>query len=171
MIYKSNEISRNQQSKLNNPVRGYYTRGLFDYFDIYLQRYDTSVVTLKTALSIHGIIDEWVNFPFDLCFRDGYRKIEDEKVNQFRDKEEILLLGVETKRRKQTTFKVYNKERLLIELWRKEKYISKDIYKEAIFKYRAMANDGTLNIPLLKEYIHKMPKSQIYLKRLALEIL
>lgn len=171
MIYKAIQISRNKQSKLNNPVRGFYTQGSFNYFDLYLLKYNTCVVTLKTALSIHGIIDDWVDFPFDFSFRDGYRQIKDERVNQFRDKDEIRLLGVEEKRRNQLTFKIYNKERLLIELWRKEKYLPKDVYKEAIYKYRSMVKAGTLNLPLLKEYIHKMPKSQIYLNRLSMEIL
>lgn len=171
MIYKAKEISRNQQSKLNNPVRGYYTKGPFEYLDLYLEKYNSGIVTLKTALSIHGIIDEWVEFPFDLCFRDGYRKISNPKVNQFREKIDILFVGAEMIKRNNSKFKIYNKERLLIELWRKEKYISKDIYKEAIFKYRLMANDGSLNIPLIKKYINLMPKSQIYLKRLSAEIL
>ena len=171
MFYKANQLTRYQQSKLNKPVRGYYAKGLFDYFDIYLQRYSGAVVTLKTALSIHGLIDAWVEFPFDLDFKFGYRKITDYKVNQYRDDEKLLNLGVEIKKRKQTTFKVFNKERLLIELWRKEKYLSKDIYKEAISKYRELAKSGELNVPLIKDYIRQIPKSQIYLEKLSREVL
>lgn len=171
MIYKAVEISRNKQNKLNKPVRGYYTKGSFDYFDIYVQRYSSGVVSLKTALSIHGLIDDWNNEPFDFCFKDGYRKINDEKINQYRDNEKIFGLGVEIKKTNKIEYKIYNKERLLIELWRKEKYISKDIYKEAIYSYRKLASNGELNIPLLKEYIRLIPKSQVYSKRLSMEVL
>ena len=171
MIKKAKDLSRYQRTKLVSYVRGVYQERNDDLFDSYLLRYSSGVVTLITALSFYGLIDEWILSPYDFAFQYGYRTIKDNNVRQFRDNKELLMIGATKEIHNSVEFYIYNKERLLIELWRKEKYIPRDIYKQAIFSYREFANSGNLNIPLLKEYIHQMPKFNIYLKRLSLEVL
>ena len=171
MIKKAKDLTRSQRRRLVSYTRGVYQDSGDDLFDSYLLRYSTGVVTLITALSYHGLIDEWILSPYDFSFQYGYRTIKDINIRQFRDSKELLMIGAIKEVRNSVEFFIYNKERLLIELWRKEKYIPRDVYKQAIFSYRELANSGNLNIPLLKEYIHKMPKFNIYLKRLSLEVL
>ena len=171
MIARAKELKRSERNKLNSLVRGVYLDKEGDLFGSYLLRYPTGVVTLTTALSYYSIIDSWIDVPYDLSFQIGYRPICDKNIRQFKDKKEILFLGVLQKHYEGIAFNIYDKERLLIELWRKEKYLSKDIYKQAIFYYRNLANNGNLNIPLLEQYLSFMPKSNIYLKRLSLEVL
>ena len=171
MIKNAKELKRSERKKLTKYVRGVYQNYNDDIFDSYLIRYKSAVVTLITALSFYNLIDEWIDKPFFFSFQYGYRKISDNAIMQFRDNKRILLLGTIKEKHNDVEFLIYNKERLLIELWRKEKYIPRDIYKEAIFKYRLLANSGDLNIPLLKQYISQMPKSNILLKRLSLEVL
>ena len=171
MVKKAKELTRFQRTKLKSYVRGIYQNQDDDLFDSYLLKYDTGVVTLETALSYYGLIDNWISQPYDFIFQYGYRKINDINVRQFRDNKDLLYLGVVKQKHNNVEFNIYNKERLLIEIWRKEKYISQDIYKQAIYSYRQIANDGNLNIPLLREYISKMPKFNIYEKRLSLEVL
>ena len=171
MIKKAKELSRNQRNKLDKYVRGVYQEKDDDVFDSYLIRYSSGVITLETALSIYGLTDFWINPPYDFAFQYGYRKINDERIRQFKDDKKLLYLGAIKMLRNNIEYFIYNKERLLIEIWRKEKYIPRDIYKQAIFAYRQLANSGDLNIPLLKEYIAQMPKSNIYKKRLSLEVL
>ncbi len=171
MISEAKHLTRNQRRKLISYTRGIYQETNDDLFDSYLLRYSTGVVTLLTALSFHNLIDEWILTPYDFAFQYGYRTIKDRNIRQFRDSKELLMMGTVKEIHNGVEFYLYNKERLLIELWRKEKYIPRDIYKQAIFSYRELANSGNLNIPLLKEYISKMPKSNIYLSRLSLEVL
>lgn len=171
MIYCAKEISRNQQRKLKAKVRGIYSDEYADMFDIYLKRYPNCVITLETALAIHGLIDNWVEAPFDMAFQIGYRIIKDVNVKQYRDKKEFLSLGVIKQKHNNISYHIYDKERLLIELWRKEKYLQKDIYKQAIFSYRKLASSGQLNIPLIRQYLAKLPKFNIYTKRLSMEVI
>ena len=171
MIIKANLLTRTERSKLKSSIRGIYHSDDEELFDIVLTRYSSGVVTLKTALSFYNLIDAWIEAPYDIVFQTGYRKIDDSRINQYRDDKDLLLLGAAQQEHNQTSLLIYNRERLLIELWRKEKYISKDVYKEAIFSYRKLAKSGELNIPLIREYISKMPKSNIYKKRLSTEVL
>lgn len=171
MIKKAKNISRYQRKKMNKLVRGIYCNEEDDIFDCYLIRYPTGVISLRSALSYYSIIDEWITPPFDMVFQVGYRKIKDDNIRQFIEKKEILLLGTRKVIRNNIEFLIYNKERLLLEVFRKEKYLSLEDYKQAIFHYRQLANEGKLNIPLLKQYISQVPKSNIYLRRLLREVL
>ena len=171
MIKRAKDLKRSERNKLQSFVRGIYLDEEGDLFGSYLLKYNNCVVTLLTALSYHNLIDNWINQPYDFAFPIGYRQIHDANIRQFKEKKEILLLGVVSKDYEGTPFRIYNKERLLIEIWRKEKYLPKDIYKQAIFSYRNLANNGNLNIPLLEQYLSLIPKSNIYLKRLSLEVL
>ena len=171
MIKVAKELTRTERKRMQSFVRGIYQNENDDIFDSFLMRFPTGVVTLTTALSFYGMIDEWIVPPYCFNFQTGYRKIDNSQIKQFRDDKETLYLGCVEEKHNEISFKIYNKERLLIELWRKENYIQKDVYKQAIFAYRQLANSGNLNIPLLKQYISKMPKSNIYLSRLSLEVL
>lgn len=171
MIKRANSLTRKQRLEFESPIRGMYVDGDYDLLCLYLVRYSSSVITLQTALSLHHLIDEWPSVPFDLCFRTGYRKINDKNITQYRDIPKILSLGVMTIKCNGISMNIYNKERLLVELWRKQKHISKDVYKSAIYKYRDLARNGQLNIPLLKKYISSVPKSDVFYCKLSDEVL
>ena len=171
MVFKYSAATRYKQRSSTRLLRGVYGSEEDDLFDAYLARYPSAVATLRTALSIHGIVDEWLAPPFDFCFAKGYRTILDENIAQLRDDNELRLLGAVTMEKDGITFLCHDPERLLIELWRREKRIPLDTFSKATFWYRERANAGELNLPLLREYISKMPKSHIYFKRLRKEIL
>lgn len=171
MIKKASSLTRNQRNKYPNKIRGYYFNNEDDLFDVYLSKYKSGVVTLTTALAFYGLIDNWLSSPFEFTFQTGYRKINDPNIKQYRDSKELLLLGASKEKHGDYTFLIYDKERLLIELFRKEKHLQKDVYKQAIFAYRNLANAGKLNIPLINNYLSKMPKCNIYKKRLSTEVL
>ena len=171
MIYKAKSLSRYIRKKQSRITRGVYCDENDELFDVYINRFPTGVVTLETALSYYGLTDNWINAPYDFCFQTGYRRINDSNIRQFRDNKEILYLGIDTKEHNGYTFLVYDIERLLVELFRKEKYVSLDVYKQAILAYRNLVIDNKLNIPLVKEYLSRVPKSNIYLKKLSREVL
>ena len=171
MIIKASLLTRTERNKMQTSIRGIYHSDDEEIFDVILSRFPSGVVTLKTALSFYDLIDTWIQPPYDIVFQTGYRKINDSRISQYRDNKDLLMLGTIRQQHNQTSFLIYDKERLLIELFRKEKHIPKDIYKEAIFSYRKLASSGELNIPLIREYISNMPKSNIYKKRLSTEVL
>ena len=171
MIKSAKELTRSQQKKRKKLVRGVYNDSTDDLFDVYLKRYPSGVVTLLNALSFYSMCDEWINPPFYFIFQNGYRRIDDKRIRQFREEKSLMFLGCIKEEHNGYQFNIFNKERLLIELWRKEKYIPKNIFKQAIFHYRELANSGELNVPLIREYLTSIPKSSIYEQRLSKEIL
>ena len=171
MLYKSAEITRNKQRQSTRLLWGVYGEAGDDSFSAHMLRYPNAVVTLDTALSIYGIIDEWLNPPYALSFPIGYRTVKDKSVAQIWDGDEFRLLGAKRIERDGVSFLCHDIERLLIELWRRERRLPRDIMAKAIFWYRAKANSGELNLPKLREYISKMPKGSIYSERLRKEIL
>ena len=171
MLHKSFEITRSKQKASIRLLRGVYGEEEDDSFDAYLLRYPSAVITLESALSLHGIIDEWLTPPFCFCFATGYRPIKDPHITQIWDANEQRLLGAEKMERDGIVFLCHDVERVLIELWRREKRMPREIVSKAVFWYRSKANSGELNLPKLREYISKMPKGRIYAERLRREIL
>ena len=97
MIKRAKDLKRSERNKLQSFVRGIYLDEEGDLFGSYLLKYNNSVVTLLTALSYHNLIDNWINQPYDFAFPIGYRQIHDANIRQFKEKKEILLLGVVSK--------------------------------------------------------------------------
>lgn len=156
---------------MNNPFRGIYVTGDYDEFASVMARYPTAVATLETALCLYGITDDYLSPPFFLSFNLGYRPIINEKIFQIWESRKTRCLGTITMERDGIQFLCYDKERLLLELFRREKYVGPEAFRAAIFYYRKQANDGLLNLPKLREYCKTLPKGNIYRKRVKKEIL
>lgn len=171
MIIKAKEISKRDRSDMDNPLRGIYVGDDYDLLAAVMARYPSGVATLETALSIHGITDDYLKPPFFLSFNLGYRSIKDKRIVQIWEDKNTRLLGTITTERDGVEFLTYDKERLLIELFRREKFVSMEAFSTAISYYRKAANDGTLNLPKLREYCKALPKGSIFRTRLKKEIL
>lgn len=65
--------------------------------------------------------------------------------------------------------RIYDKERLLIELVRNKNNISYDMYKEIIGNYRQIIYE--LNLLKLQTYLNKFKNSSKYLKMIQEEVL
>ena len=171
MITLAKDLKRSQRNKMFSDVRGVYFGQDDDIFAYYVFCYYSSVVTLRTALSLYGIIDEWNNPPYDLVFQTGYRKLNNKNVNQFRERKELLYIGAIKQKYGPVEYNIYDLERLLIEVFRKQKYLSPDNYKQAIFYYRNLVNDGKFNIPKFQQYLTNFPKAKKYKTKFSLEVL
>ena len=171
MIIKANELKKRERATTEKTFRGIYVRGDYDELASVMARYPSAIVTLETALSLHGITDEYLAAPFFLSFNLGYRPIKDKRIHQIWENKATRSVGTIQMERDGITFLCYDKERLLLELFRREKLIGKEAYQSAIFHYRKAANDGSLNLPKLREYCKKLPKGDIYRERLRREVL
>ena len=65
--------------------------------------------------------------------------------------------------------KIYNKERMLIELIRNKNKLPFDYYKEILLNYRKVINE--LDIQAIQEYAFALPKTSMVLETLQLEVL
>ena len=64
--------------------------------------------------------------------------------------------------------KMYSKERMLVELVRYKKKLSFDYYKELISSYRKIIN--RLDIQAIQEYAYLLPKTNLVIETLELEV-
>ena len=67
------------------------------------------------------------------------------------------------------TIRIYDKERMLIELIRNKKALTFDYYKEIIESYRRIVQ--TLDIESLQDYIPAFPKQNYIWKAIELEVM
>jgi len=171
MIIRAGKLTRAERRAKLWLSHGIYTDGDYDELASVMARYPTAIVTLETALSLYGITDAFVSPPFFLSFGLGYRPVKEKDIVQIWEDDATRKLGALTMERDGIKFLCYDKERLLIELFRREKRIGLEAMKQAVFYYRAAVNDGKLNLPRIREYCQSLPKGEKYRERIRREIL
>lgn len=171
MITKAAKLTRAERRAKHRLSHGIYVDGDYDELASIMARYPSSIVTLETALSLHGIIDAFVSPPFFLSFGLGYRLVKEKGVVQIWEDDSTRRIGTLTMERDGIEFLCYDKERLLIELFRRESRIGMEAMRQAVFYYRAAANEGKLNLPRIREYCKALPKGEKYREKIRREIL
>ena len=171
MIIRAEKLTRAERRAKLCLSHGIYADGDYDELASVMARYPTAIVTLETAFSLYGITDAFVSPPFFLSFGLGYRPVKEKGVVQIWEDDATRRLGTLTMERDGIKFLCYDKERLLIELFRREKRIGMEAMKQAVFYYRTAVNDGKLNLPRIREYCQSLPKGEKYRERIRREIL
>ncbi len=114
------------------------------------KKYPNSIITMDSAFYYYDLTDVIPNKTYIATSRNS-NIIKDNKVDQTwvpkeklnAGKEEIIIDGEKVK--------IYNKERLLVELIRKRNQIPFDYYKEIILNYRKIVDD--LDMYKIEEYL------------------
>ena len=171
VITKARKLTRAERRAKHRLSHGVYAEGDYDELASVMARYPTAIVTLETALSLYGITDAFVSPPFFLSFGLGYRPVKEEGIVQIWEDDSTRKIGTLTMERDGIEFLCYDKERLLIELFRRESRIGMEAMRQAVFYYRAAANDGKLNLPRIREYCKALPKGEKYREKIRREIL
>ncbi|MBR2067643.1 MAG: hypothetical protein IJ875_05225, partial [Solobacterium sp.] len=81
----------------------------------------------------------------------------------------IFNVGVTTLVHRDATVKIYDKERMLIELLRFKNKLPFDYYKEIIGNYRRIIYN--LDIERIQDYAERFPLNKMVLKALEMEVL
>jgi hypothetical protein len=166
------QLDKKKNPKLDKVIRGIYTDGRdFDFLVAYLMRYSQAVVTLKTALQVYAITDDYVKPPYWLVFKRGSRTIRDPSIKQSRLSPSLFDLGKTFYQWNGFQLPIYDQERLLIELFRFDGGLDKETFKAAIYYYRKSVIDHQFSIPKYKEYAKHFPNQQSLLLRLSMEVL
>lgn len=126
-----------------------------------------AVFTLNSAFYYHGLTDTIPRAYYLLTDKD-YTKIKDERINQFFDNNDSLSMGVEQKIYNGTKIRIFNRERMLVELIRNKSKFSFDYYKEIIGNYRKLIYE--LDIQKVQVYASQLPKTRMVLDTLQLEV-
>lgn len=153
---------------LKRVSRGIYSDDVYESDIAIISRvYPYAVFTMNSAFYFHGLTDTIPRAYYLMTDKDA-TKIKDERVCQFFDNHDSLVLGVETKNYCGTEIRVFNRERMLVELIRNKNKMPFDYYKEIIGNYRKLIYE--LDIQAVQEYAIRLPKTKMVLDTLQLEV-
>ena len=130
-------------------------------------KYPNAIFTMDSAFYYHGLTDV-IPDEYHLATDKHAIYISDDRVHQYYVSSDILNVGVTTMERRNATFKIYDKERMLIELLRFKNKLPFDYYKEIIASYRRLIYD--LDIERIQAYADSFPRSKMISDALEMEV-
>lgn len=130
-------------------------------------KYPKAILTMRSAFYIHGLTDVIPDF-YDLATDRDAAKISDKRVRQFFYPKETLSDGVQKMEYRGCMINIYSKERMLVELIRYKSKLPFDYYKEVILNYRKIM--PALDIQAIQDYAMSMPKSEMIMETLQMEV-
>ena len=131
-------------------------------------KYPKAIVTMRTAWFIHGLTDVLPG-KYDFATDRDASKIADTRVQQYFYPKEILANGVVEMDYQGYPIRIYDKERMLVELIRYKTKMPFDYYKEVVLNYRKIL--PTLDIRKIEDYAMVSPKKDRIMESLQLEVL
>ena len=131
-------------------------------------KYSKAIITLNSAFYYHGMTDVIPEYYY-LQTPRGAAKIRDLRVRQIFENSLEVELGKIEMPYNGTKISIYNKERMFVELIRSKNKLPFDYYKEIIGSYRNQID--TLDIQEVQEYAYILPKTNMIMETLQLEVL
>lgn len=136
--------------------------------EIISKKYPNAIITLNSAFYYYGLTDTIPDYYY-VATPKSNRKISDARVKQFYENSDAFDMGKTTMQYDGVDITIYNKERLLVELIRNKRKFSFDLYKELITNYRKIIHE--LDMATVAEYACELPKSNMVMETLRLEVL
>jgi len=164
MIYTSEELKNKLGSfnKIKSAVKNkqYYriSYGLYSDKTPFLSelenifaRYPNTVLTLESAYAFYELSD-YVPSKYVIASSQKAHKININKVKQIYLTKDLLDIGKVVITTKYGTINIYDKERLLIELFRLKSKFSYPYFKEVINSYRNLYKETNIDTNKLNKY-------------------
>ena len=130
-------------------------------------KYPKGIITMDSAFYYHGLTDV-IPEEFHLATDKHSIYISDKRVRQYYVLSNILNVGVSEMERRDANIRIYDKERMLIELLRFKNKFPFDYYKEIIGNYRNLIYD--LDIERIQDYAESFPRSKMINDALEMEV-
>lgn len=131
-------------------------------------KYPKAIVTMQSAFYHYGLTDA-IPDVCDLATDRDSAKISNSRIRQYFMPKQFFLDGATTAEEHGCSFRIYNRERMLIELLRYKSKLPFDLYKEILLNYRKIMRQ--LNIQMIQDYVLAAPKSGMIMDALQLEVL
>ncbi len=158
-----------KQNKMIRVSRGVYSKDIYyDLLEVYSLRYPYGIFTLNTLFSIYGMTDRFID-KYHLTTKRGTRTIKDNKIVQTRQVDRTFNIGKINYNHKKYNINVYDKERLLIELFRFSSRLPRSLYKEVIRYYRNILNTE-FNVNKYQKYCEYFKERKMLIDRFRREI-
>ncbi|MCH5344553.1 MAG: hypothetical protein J1E64_10985 [Acetatifactor sp.] len=135
--------------------------------EIIVKKYPNVILTGEYAFYCHDLTDV-IPEKYYIATKAKAAKLLDPRIVQIYVRDDLLMLGVTEKDINGVTVKIYDKERMLIELLRNKNSMPYDLYKEIIGNYRKIIEH--LQIWRIQEYADIFPKSRMIKKALEEEV-
>ena len=135
--------------------------------EIIVKKYPNAILTGEYAFYCHDLTDV-IPEKYNIATKAKAAKLSDPRILQIYVRDDLLMLGVTEKDINGVTAKIYDKERMLIELLRNKNSMPYDLYKEIIGNYRKIIEE--LQIWRIQEYADVFPKSKMIKKALEEEV-
>ena len=130
-------------------------------------KYPEAIITLDSAFYYHGLTDV-IPDKYFIATSKHARKLRDPRISQIYVPDEILNLGVIAMYRRDASFRIYDKERMLIELLSRKNSLPRDYYKEILRNYRDQIHE--LDIERIQDYAERFPKHKMISEALSAEV-
>ena len=134
---------------------------------ILTKKYPNAIITLDSAFYYHGLTDV-IPDQYYLATDKHAVALRDSRIKQIYIQSDIFDVGVMTMERRDASFKIYDRERMLIELLRYKNKLPFDYYKEILGNYRNLLYE--LDIERIQDYAESFPRSKMISKALELEV-
>lgn len=144
----SKALKNKEIFKLDHGV--YSDKDLVNPMIIVSKKYPSAIITMDSAFYYYDLTDVIPRKTYVATNRNS-NTINDKKIIQIKVPKDILNYGKEEVIVDGDKVKMYNKERLLVELIRKRNQIPFDYYKEIISNYRRISED--LDMYKIEEYL------------------
>lgn len=136
--------------------------------DVISKKYPNAVFAGKSAFFYHDLTDS-IPDKYCLATKREDTRFKDERVSQQYIKAEYFDLGITTLDVNGSTIRIYDKERMLIELMRFGKKYPLDYYKEIVNSYRDIVYK--LDFGKTEKYAKAFPNGENILRKIQLEVL
>ncbi len=130
-------------------------------------KYPYGIFTMNSAYYYHSLTDVIPDKYYLATSKDAY-KISDKRVKQIFHRSDKLEIGQSVMEHQNVKLRIYDQERMLIELIRNKKTLPFDYYKEIIESYRKRIN--SLDIEKLQDYISMFPNQNHIFETIQLEV-
>lgn len=131
-------------------------------------KFPNAIFTLQSAFYYHALTDVIPNH-YHLATSRGAKQIKDPRIKQFFENSTAFNEGKTTLNYNGSLINIYSKERMLVELARNKNRLPFDYYKEIIGNYRKIIDE--LDIATISEYAYLLPKRQMIMETLQMEVL
>lgn len=160
------QLERGHIFKLDSGI--YSTRKHESDLSVIMKKYPNAVLTGEYAFFYYGLTNV-IPEKYDLATPSKSSMIRDKRVHQIFVREDVFPLGIIEEEIDGDSVRIYDRERMLIELLRNKNKMPYDLYKEILLNYRSIIND--LEIWRIQEYASIFPKSKMISKALDEEVL
>ena len=132
------------------------------------KQYPDAVFTMNSAFYWHDLTKEIPEAYYLMTDKDA-AKIRNPRIRQSFDNYDSLEIGLMIMEYDGYPIRVFNRERMLVELIRNKTKLPFDYYKEIIISYRKLIHD--MDIQVVREYAEQLPKKNLVLNTIRMEVL